>query len=172
MVKSKVKTGTICAVSAILGFVINQYPGQLKISEDGLKLIGNFESCRNESYYCPAHVLTAGIGHTGSDVIVGKKYSNEEIAKMWVSDIKEAESCVDKNLTITPTQHQYDAYVSFAFNKGCGIFVKSSVLRLANNGMKKASCEYMRKYIYAGKQILGGLVKRANAEADLCLKED
>ena len=56
-------TGGVCAVSAIIAIVLSMDTG-LRINQEGLELIGNAESCRRDPYYCPAKVLTAGIGST------------------------------------------------------------------------------------------------------------
>lgn len=170
MAVKRKKTIAACSISAIIAIVISSHSKELHTSRDGLRLIGDFESCQAESYYCPAKVLTVGVGHTGSDIELNKTYSNEEIARLWVSDIKEAEACVIENVKAGVTQGQFDAYTSFAFNKGCGTFKRSSVLKYANSGDKINSCKSMLKYIYAGKTVLPGLVRRAKAESDLCLK--
>lgn len=170
MAVKRKKTIAACSISAIIAIVISSYGKELHTSKNGLRLIGDFESCQAESYYCPAKVLTVGVGHTGSDIELNKTYSDEEIAKLWVSDIKEAEACVIENVKAGVTQGQFDAYTSFAFNKGCGTFKRSSVLKYANSGDKVNSCKSMLKYIYAGKTVLPGLVRRAKAESDLCLK--
>lgn len=164
-----------CSIGAILAIVISQHGGDLKISPEGMELIGSFESCRNDSYYCPAHVVTAGVGHTGNDVSMNKIYSNDEIAKWWTDDTKEAEACVDKSLKRSVTQGQYDAYVSFAFNKGCGNWLKGSPLKYANLGNKQASCQYLLAYdkakINGVYVVLKGLQRRAKAEYNQCMKE-
>jgi len=90
---SKITTGAICSVSVIIGIVIGDYSGEIRTSKAGLEIIGNAEACRNEPYYCPANILTVGIGSTTGN-IEQRKYSDDEIAKRWVDDIKSAEQCV------------------------------------------------------------------------------
>ncbi len=170
MAVNRKKTIAACSISAIIAIIMANHSSELHTSKDGLRLIGDFESCQAESYYCPAKVLTVGIGHTGSDIELNKTYTNGEIAKLWISDIKEAETCVIDSVKASVSQGQFDAYTSFAFNKGCSTFKRSSVLKYANAGDKVNSCKSMLKYIYAGKTVLPGLVRRAKAESDLCLK--
>jgi len=68
MAVKRKKTIAACSISAIIAIVISSHSKELHTSKDGLQLIGNFESCQSESYYCPAKVLTVGVGHTGSDI--------------------------------------------------------------------------------------------------------
>ena len=37
----------------------------MKINEEGLRLIKNYEGCRLQAYKCPVGVTTIGFGHTG-----------------------------------------------------------------------------------------------------------
>lgn len=163
-----------CSIPLIIGIMMSQHNDKLKVDADGLHLIGGFESCQQNSYYCPAHRVTAGVGHTGADVEINKTYSNEQIAQWWTSDILDAQRCVTNNINTNIGQHQLNAYVSFTFNIGCGNFKKSKVLRLANEGKFDLSCAALLDYDKAkvnGEYIkLAGLTRRRVAENAECLK--
>ena len=90
----KITTTAIYSVSAIIGIVLTKYSDEIRASKTGLEIIGNAESCIREPYYCPANILTVGIGSTGN--IEQKRYTDEEIARRWVDDIKTAEQCVNR----------------------------------------------------------------------------
>lgn len=52
---------TARSVLAIIGIVETNRDG-IRTSQQGLALIGDAEGCRRDPYYCPANVLTVGIG--------------------------------------------------------------------------------------------------------------
>ncbi len=113
---------TACSVAMIIAVVMSNHSTEIRTGERGLEIIGNAEGCAREPYRCPADVLTVGIGSTELSglPIERKKYSDEEIAKRWVNDIKVAEKCVNnwasgKNLP----QSTFEAAVSITFNVGC-----------------------------------------------------
>jgi len=165
------KAGVACSIPAIISIVIGMYGDKLEISKDGLQLIGNFESCRKDSYYCPAHVVTAGVGHTGSDVKIKRIYSDEQIAAWWANDILGTEKCVKENASHAMKQGQFDAYVSLAFNVGCGTFSRSSVVKYENNGQILKSCQSILLYDKANGRVLQGLKSRREKEYQLCTKK-
>ena len=113
----KTAAGAICAVSVIIGLVLGMDSG-IRTNQAGLELIGNTESCRRDPYMCPARVLTVGIGSTGK--VENRRHSDEEIAEMWITDIKTAEECVNKYANGRLTDNQFSAVTSFTFNVGCG----------------------------------------------------
>ncbi|WP_392564039.1 hypothetical protein RHO13_12805 [Orbus wheelerorum] len=76
----RITTTALCGVSVIIGIVLGDYSDEIIMSKAGLEIIGNAEACRNESYYCPANILTIGIGSTKGK-IEQRKYSDDEIAK-------------------------------------------------------------------------------------------
>ncbi len=82
-----------CLVAMIIAVVMSDHSTEIRTSERGLEIIGNAEGCAREPYRCPADVLTVGIGSTELSglPIERKRYSDEEIAKRWVNDIKVAE---------------------------------------------------------------------------------
>ena len=69
----KIATTSICSVSTIIGIVLTNYSDEIRTSKTGLEIIGNAESCIREPYYCPANILTVGIGSTGS--VEQKRYT-------------------------------------------------------------------------------------------------
>lgn len=169
---SKVKkiAGSVCSVTIIIGIVLAEYSEDLRISEKGLELIGNAESCRTEPYNCPAGVLTVGIGSTGN--VENKRYSEDEIAQRWVADLKIAEQCVINyaNGDKLP-QSVFDATVSITFNVGCKKMRLSTLYKYLKVGEYISACnEFPRWNKSAGKE-LKGLTIRREKEKVLCLRE-
>ncbi len=170
--------GAICAVSIIVGIVLSMDSG-LRINREGLELIGNAEACRREPYYCPAGVLTDGVGNTRG-VIANKLKTDEEIARDWVRNIAEAEKCINNNFNGTemPTM-PFSMMTSAAFNVGCGglmTYVNKEKKRVPTTIWKKAQsrdwkgmCERLPDFNKSGGVALRGLTIRRNKEMSNCL---
>lgn len=166
---TKIVTTTICSVSAIIGVVLVDYSDEIRTSKSGLEIIGNAESCRNEPYYCPANILTVGIGSTTGQ-IEQRKYSDDEIAKRWVDDIKQSELCVNRfaNGFHLP-QSVFDATVSITFNVGCTKMQSSTMYRYLNTGQYEQACNELPRWNKSSGKVLRGLVVRREKERALCL---
>ena len=176
--KSAKVTGSVCAVSTIIAIVLSMNTG-LRINQEGLELIGNAESCRRDPYMCPARVLTVGIGSTGK--VENRRYSDAEIAEMWVKDLRDAEKCVnDKFNGKAMSVNQFSAMVSAAFNMGCnglyfyrdkkGIKHQTTIAKLANAGDFNGMCRRLPDFVNAGGVKLKGLELRRAKEMALCTK--
>lgn len=162
-------TGGACAVSAIIAIVLSMDTG-LRINQAGLELIGNAESCRRDPYMCPARVLTVGIGSTSK--VENRRYSDSEIAEMWVADIRAAEKCVNKYANGKQmTGNQFSAITSFTFNVGCGALQKSSLARYAKREQWSQMCGELSKWVYIGKEKSNGLANRRGNEFELCTRK-
>ena len=161
-------TGSVCAVSAIIAIVLSMDTG-LRINQAGLELIGNAESCRRDPYMCPARVLTVGIGSTGK--VENRRYADEEIAEMWVTDIRAAEKCVNQYANgKLMNDNQFSAITSFTFNVGCGSLQKSTLARYAKREQWPQMCGELSKWVYIGKEKSNGLASRRVNEMALCTK--
>lgn len=174
----KTAAGAVCAVSVIIGLVLGMDSG-IRTNQSGIELIGNAESCRRDPYMCPARVLTVGIGSTGK--VENRRYSDAEIAEMWISDIKIAEKCInDKFNGKAMNGNQFDAMVSAAFNMGCnglsfyrdkkGIKHQTTISKLANAGDFNGMCRRLPDFVSAGGVKLKGLESRRAKEMALCTK--
>ncbi|MBF4179095.1 lysozyme [Lelliottia nimipressuralis] len=161
--------GVVCSVGAIIAIVLNA--GHVRTNERGLELIGNAESCRRDPYVCPAGVLTDGIGNT-HDVKSGVQKSDAQIAADWEKNILDAERCVNtyangKKLS----DYTFSAVTSITFNVGCSTMKQSTMFSLLREGPPAyvAACSQFPRWVYAGKTVLPGLVKRRDAEMKLCM---
>lgn len=160
---------TTCAVALIISIVLVNYSDEIRTTQIGLEIIGNAESCRNEPYYCPANVLTVGIGSTAGD-IEKRQYSDDEIAKRWVDDIKEAEQCVNQYASGEQLpQPIFEATVSITFNVGCEKMKASTMYRYLNSGEYASACNQLPRWNQSNGKVLKGLVTRREKELELCL---
>lgn len=151
----------------------------MKTSAEGIEIIKKFEGCRLKAYPDPAtggEPWTIGYGTTSSagvgKITKGMTISQVQAESMLVRSLDAYEQGVMRAISRKPTQHQFDAMVSLAYNIGIGAFTRSSVVRHFNGGfLDKAAAAFLMWTKAAGK-TLPGLVKRRQAEHDLFLKPD
>ena len=139
----------------------------MKISPLGLDLIKRFESCRLEAFKpTPNDVWTIGWGHT-QGVKMGDTCTQAEADAWLAEDVKDAEQCVEAEVSVPMRQQEFDALVSFTFNLGCGNLRKSTLLRLLNNSDYDGAALEFRRWDKGGGQVLAGLTRRRDAESRL-----
>lgn len=142
----------------------------MNTSDFGRAMIAAFEGVRLETYRCPAGVLTIGVGVTGPEARPGRRITREEAFAMFRDFLaKEYEPGVWKLLKREPTQGQFDAMVSLAFNIGLGAFARSSVLKFFNRGEHEqaagAFALWNKAKVNGKRQSLPGLTRRRSSEA-------
>lgn len=140
-------------------------------SQAGIDLITSFEGCRLTAYQDSVGVWTIGYGHT-SGVYQGMTITEEEAIAFLRQDLKTAENtenAVNSNVTYGINQNQFDALVSFTFNVGTGNFTSSTLLKKLNAGDVNGAANEFDRWIYAGGQVLEGLVRRRAAEKQMFL---
>ena len=142
----------------------------MNISQNGIELIKKYEGCRLEAYKCPAGILTIGYGHTGSEVHLGQKITQEQAEKYLKQDITIHSNNVSRLVKAPLNQNQFDALVSFEYNVGYGNFASSTMLKLLNQKKYTEVAAQFGRWVYANKKILQGLVKRRAAEKELFVK--
>lgn len=130
-------------------------------------LIRKSEGLRLKAYRDCAGVLTVGYGHTGPDVSEGKKITVDEAEFLLQTDATHA---CDSVLTLTNglvSQGQLDALTDFVFNLGSRALQGSSLLRFHKAGNYDRAAAEFGKWVYAGRVVQPGLVKRRACEAHL-----
>jgi lysozyme len=140
----------------------------MKISDFGLAMIEAFEGFFAKPYKCPAGVLTQGYGHTamaGGEPL-GGSWSKEKARAVLRDDLaRRYEPGVRKLIKRTPTQGQYDAMVSFAFNCGEAALARSSILKFFNRGEDAQAAAAFALWTKAAGKTMPGLVRRRGTEA-------
>jgi lysozyme len=86
-----------------------------------------------------------------------------------MKDVARFEDGVNKLVTYTINQNQFDALVDFSFNLGLGNLGSSTLLKKLNAGDIKGAAEEFLRWDKAGGKVLAGLTKRRKAERDLFL---
>lgn len=142
----------------------------MKTNIDGINLIKSFESCRLQSYLCPAGVWTIGWGHT-KGVFKGQTITQATADILLEQDLTQYENIV-KGLTNEEslTSNQYSALVSFAYNCGEGNLRSSTLLKKVNDRNFTGAAQEFDKWVNGGGKKLPGLIRRRAAEKALFLK--
>ena len=148
----------------------------MKISNNGLDLIKQFEGFSSSPYLCPAKIPTIGYGSTyyedGTKVTLKDKPITEQRATELLEFVanKTFSENINKVVKVPLNQNQFDSLVSFAYNIGNKNFNWSTLLKKLNlSDYEGASLEFGR-WNQANGKILNGLVSRRQKEKELFLK--
>lgn len=138
-------------------------------------MTGWFEGREHVPYRDPVGVWTVCEGHTGPDVIPGRKYSDAECNRLLAADLAEADQAVTRLVKVPLSDYERAALIDFAFNLGAGALANSTLLRKLNAGDRAGACAEYKRWVNArvnGRlRPLPGLVKRREAATWLCLYE-
>lgn len=169
-IKTKLTAGG-CTVALVVASFFASVGEESKLSQEGLAHILECEDCTLKAYRDIAGVPTIGMGSTRG-VTMDMVISNGEAGKRAARDILDAEMCFRKRVKVSVTQGEYDGWVSFIINKGCGGFAGSTGLKRLNAGQHKAACDAMLlwdKITVNGKKVYSqGVYNRSAKDAKLC----
>lgn len=132
-------------------------------------LVVYFEGTIPRTYRDPIGILTSCTGHTGPELRMGQTWTQEQCDQQLYADLlkhSEALDCIKRPLT----DGQKAAFLSFAFNVGNQAFCRSTLARKANLGDMRGACAELLRWTRAGDKELPGLVRRRNAEYQLCVR--
>jgi lysozyme len=110
----------------------------MQLSDNGYKIIKNFEGLRLTAYRDVAGVWTIGYGstryHDGKRVKPGDKLATEAQADaLFHNTLGRYEQAVNQFVKVPLTQNQFDALVSFTYNEGAGALKESTLLVKLND---------------------------------------
>lgn len=133
------------------------------------------EGIRRVAYYDPPGILTVCRGHTGPDVVKGKKYSLAECDGLLNADMLKAIGMVERCIPGLP-EPVLAAFGDAVYNLGPRIVCdpsKSTAARLLTAGDVAGACNQLPRWnrtTVAGVSVeLPGLTKRRAQEQHLCL---
>ena len=158
----------------------------MKTSQSGIARIIAQEGERLTAYFDIAGVATISVGVTdgvtAADVYSKRTITKEESQVMFAMALAPRESAVEQMCTRQPTQNQFDALVSLAYNIGVGKaggkggLYNSSVLKFHNTGDFQAAATafglYNKARVDGVLQPVKGLTNRRAREAELYLTVD
>ena len=127
----------------------------------------------------PGDVPTVGFGSTtlldGSPVRMGDTTTPAQALARALADVQRFEGALRQCVRVPLHQHEYDAFLSFAYNVGAGKFCGSTLVRKLNAGDYAGACsEFDRWVFFQGKDCrdpvnrCGGLVRRRADERAKC----
>lgn len=139
------------------------------ISENGIKLLKEFEGCRLTAYKClpSERYFTIGYGHYGPDVKIGMRISQQQAEDILKKDLLEYGARVMRYDHIYHwSQNEFDSLVSFCYNIG-------SIDQLTDYGKRSRQtiAEKMLLYVNSGGVKIQGLVNRRIKEQALFLSD-
>lgn len=143
----------------------------MRMSENGKRILKNFEGLKLCAYRCTSGIWTIGYGHTGITVKSGDIITEAAANEFFEQDIKFFENAVNTLVTVKLNQNQFDALVSFCFNVGIGKegFAGSTMRRLLNRGEYTKAANQFLRWVYSGGKISEGLRRRRIKERELFL---
>jgi GH24 family phage-related lysozyme (muramidase) len=151
------------------------------ISSKGVAFLKNYEVLKLKMYNDSANHATIGYGHLiHHGPISGKKseipfengISEIEATELLKKDLMRYEAAVNKYVSVSLCQQEYDALVIFCFNIGIGGFKKSSALRVLNKQQYNMVGNKMKLFNKAGGKVSKGLVNRRAEEVEIFEKGD
>lgn len=129
------------------------------------------EGRRHEPYRDVVGVLTVCDGHTGKDIIPGKRYTDAECDALLNKDLALVAARVDPLIKASIPNSERAALYSFAYNVGTGAFARSTLLKKLNAGDQAGACNELKRWTYAGGRQWKGLVTRREIEREVCTWE-
>lgn len=118
---------------------------------------------------------TVGFGSTfrddGSPVQMGDTITPQKAVARTHAHIERDEAGIKSCVTAPLYQHEYDAFVSLAYNIGINPFCGSTLVRRLNTGDYQGACKEILKWDKFKGAPLRGLTFRRHAEYRQCLGE-
>ena len=139
----------------------------MSFSQKGLAFIERHEGYSDKIYLDSAGNPTIGYGHLikeGEDF--SKGITKEKAAELLSQDTKIAVDAVNRLVTATLSQTQFDALVDFTYNLGAGSLGKSTLLTNINAGLDVVE-ENFTDWNHAGGKVVEGLTIRRTDEWNL-----
>ncbi|CAE1144987.1 MULTISPECIES: lysozyme [Serratia] len=169
-----------CSVGAVIAIAGATWPEKVRTSQAAQQKMAKYEDCRRTPYYCPAGVLTVGIGSTAG--VQNRTYQLDEIAERWVNDLVRAEKCINQNFNgAAAPQFVFDALTDISFNVGCtgiswftnrqGNKQRTTLWKHAQAKNWIGVCNRLTDFVNSGGRRMQGLVNRREEFQAWCLSD-
>ena len=150
--------------------------------------IAGFEGYRSDAYRDVAGVPTIGYGETAG-VKIGQKTTPDRALIQLLSSANKHADAVRQCVNVPLYQHEFDAYVSLAYNIGPSAFCKSTLVKELNKGNYESACSHIKDFngitvsvpkkiikngeivtvVKKEKKVIPGLTKRRQTEYLMCM---
>jgi len=143
--------------------------GALTLSASALVGIAVHEGYRGEAYTpVKGDVPTIGFGTTAG-VKPGDRTDPVQALVRKLADVQKFEGAMKQCVRVPLHQHEYDAFLSLAYNIGPGAFCGSTLVRRLNAGDYAGACAEILRFNRFRGEVLRGLTLRRQAENRQCL---
>lgn len=152
----------------------------MKISQNGLDFIEEWEGKKPDKYKDAAGLWTVGIGHLiKQGEVFSHTLTDAECYELLREDLAPVQSRINRWVKVPLTQNQYDALCCLVLNIGTGNkhkgFFSSSVLRYLNQGHYEDAADSFLMWdkitLPSGNKVKSnGLANRRRAERKLFLQ--
>lgn len=132
--------------------------------------VAGWESLRTEAYLDAVGIPTIGYGRT-SNVNMGDTCTPEQAMDWLRRTLNDTANRLSPFLVREPSQQQFDALASLAYNVGVAALGQSGLIRLFNIGDDSCADRFLL-WNKAGGKVLAGLTKRREAERAIYLFGD
>ena len=139
----------------------------LSLSAAALVGIATHEGYVGQAYRDIVGVWTIGFGTT-EGVKPGDRIEPVQALQRKMADVRKFEGALKRCVTVPLHQHEYDAFLSLAYNIGPGAFCRSTLVRKLNAGDYASACAEILRWDKAGGKTVAGLTKRRQAEYRQC----
>lgn len=133
-----------------------------------IPVVSWFEGRSNDAYLDPVGIPTICEGIT-KGVQLGQRKTDTECDALLLEELRSALSTVDSKVKVPMPDTRRAALASFVYNVGAGAFSSSTLVRKLNSGDVRGGCDELLRWVLADGKRLPGLVKRREAERELCL---
>lgn len=141
----------------------------LRLSAAALVGIAGWEGYKSVAYIpVPGDVPTIGFGTT-KGVKMGDSIDPVTALQRKIRDVEVFEGAVKQCVKVPLAQHEYDAYLSLAYNIGSGAFCKSTLVRKLNAQDYEGACREILRWDRFRGEPLAGLTNRRQAEFRQCM---
>ncbi len=128
-----------------------------------------FEGRNLVAFLDPVGIPTICDGTT-QGVHIGQVATAQQCDAMTERDVTAALAVVDNAVVSPMPDTRRAALASFVYNVGPHSFLKSTLLKKLNAGDVVGACNQLTRFVYAKGHKLNGLVRRREAERQMCLK--
>lgn len=113
-------------------------------------------------------VWTIGFGTT-EGVKPGDTITPVQALQRKLADVQKFEGALKQCVKVELHQHEYDAFLSLAYNIGPAAFCKSTLVRKLNAGDYPGACNEILRWNKAGGRVVQGLASRREREFKQCM---
>jgi lysozyme len=140
----------------------------LSLSAAAMVGIAVSEDFRGTAYRDIVGVLTIGFGTT-EGVKTGDTITPVKALQRKLADVQKFEGALKSCVKVPLHQHEYDAFISLAYNIGSRAYCNSSLVKKLNAGDYAGACHEILRWNKAGGQVVRGLALRREREFKQCM---